>query len=279
MNTKKISITTWVMRVILVLAAFSSLVPIYFAAVTSFKTMNEFYKDVWAMPETLIWQNYVDAFSTGRIGDYFLNSVIITIATIVGIQVCAILCAYALARLKVPHTEIIVVVLLAFQILPTEAKVIPLYIIMSKIGIMSVPYLAQIIAYIGWSLAGTTVIMKNFFQSVPNELLESARMDGSSEMNTMLKIVLPLMKSSLMTCVVLNFTFAWGELMWAQIATLMTDTGIPLTVGLLNFQGEFGTQWPLLSAAMIMILIPLFVFFAFAQRYFVIGITSGSVKG
>ena len=150
---------------------------------------------------------------------------------------------------------------------------------MTKMSILKVTYLSQILAYAGWSLPGTIIIMKNFFQSIPGELLEAARIDGSSEVNTMVKVILPLMKSSVMTCIVMNFSFAWGELMWAQISTLLTDKGIPLTVGLLNFQGEFGTQWPPLCAAIIMILIPLFILFGFAQKYFVAGLTAGSVKG
>lgn len=77
----------------------------------------------------------------------------------------------------------------------------------------------------------------------------------------------------------MNFSFAWGELMWAQLSTIASSKGIQITVGLLNFQGMYGTNWPLLCAAIVMVLIPLFVLFAFAQKYFVAGLTSGSVKG
>lgn len=279
MNIKKFSLSKWLIRIILLLSVVVCVIPIYFSGITSFKTMQEFYADVWSLPEILHFENYVDAFVTGKIGSYFVNSVVITIASVIIIQIFSVLCAYALARLKVPHVELIVLILLAIQILPTETMVIPLYMMMTKLSIIKVTYLAQILAYAGWSLPGTIIIMKNFFQSIPGELLEAARIDGSSEVNTMMKVILPLMKSSVMTCVVLNFSFAWGELMWAQISTLLTDKGIPLTVGLLNFQGEFGTQWPPLCAAIIMILIPLFVLFGFAQKYFVAGLTAGSVKG
>ena len=279
MNTKKISISKWMIRLLLLLSMIVCIIPIYFSGITSFKTMQEFYADVWSLPKVLHLENYVEAFVTGKIGSYFINSVIITAVTVILIQIFSILCAYALARLKVPHVELIVLILLGIQILPTETMVIPLYMMMTKMSILKVTYLSQILAYAGWSLPGTIIIMKNFFQSIPGELLEAARIDGSSEVNTMVKVILPLMKSSVMTCIVMNFSFAWGELMWAQISTLLTDKGIPLTVGLLNFQGEFGTQWPPLCAASIMILIPLFIVFGFAQKYFVAGLTAGSVKG
>ncbi len=151
--------------------------------------------------------------------------------------------------------------------------------ICSKLGITKVTYLPQIVAYVGWCLPGTIIIMKNFFMSIPVELLEAARIDGSGEVKTMTKIALPLMKSSILTCVVFNFCFAWGELMWAQLSTVASSKGIQITVGLLNFQGIYGTNWPLLCAAIIMILTPLFVLFAFTQRYFVAGLTSGGLKG
>lgn len=279
MNTKKFTISSVVIRVILLCAVFVCIIPIYFAGITSLKTMQEFYADVWALPTSFQWINYVNAVVTGRIGEYFFNSVFLAVSCIILIQFCGILCAYALARLKVPHAELCIIILLGIQILPTETVVIPLYMMMSGLKILKVTYMAQIIAYVGWSLPGTTIIMKNFFQTIPVELLESARIDGSSEMNTMVKVVLPLMKGSIMTCVVMNFSYVWGELIWAQIATLLTDKGIPLTVGLLNFQSEFGTQWPSLCAAILIVIIPQFIMFAFTQKYFVAGLTTGSVKG
>ena len=140
-------------------------------------------------------------------------------------------------------------------------------------------YMPIILAYVGWSIPGTTIILKNFFDTVPRELLEAARIDGSGEVRNMFKIVLPLMKGALSTCIVMNFTFIWGELMWARTATLTTAKGLPLTVGLMNFKGEFGTNWPLLCAAICMIIIPLYLVFLFLQKYLVTSMTAGSVKG
>lgn len=275
-KTNKIDMTV---RVLLIFMSAASILPLYFSLTTSLKSMKEFYGNIWSFPTSFRVANYFEAFSVGHVGEYLFNSIVITLLTIFFVQICAILCAYALARLKIKGAEIVVLFLFAINILPQESSIIPLFMICSKLGITKVTYLPQIVAYVGWCLPGTIIIMKNFFMSIPVELLEAARIDGSGEVKTMTKIALPLMKSSILTCVVFNFCFAWGELMWAQLSTVASSKGIQITVGLLNFQGIYGTNWPLLCAAIIMILTPLFVLFAFTQRYFVAGLTSGGLKG
>ena len=253
--------------------------PVVFAAITSLKSTDEFYRNIWALPEEILVSNYGKAFQVGRLGEYMINSVIISIASLACIQILALLAAYALSRLKIPHVEIFLVALLLMQVLPTESMIIPLYITVSKLHMLDIPYMSTILGYVGWSLPGTIIILKNFFDTVPMDLLEAARIDGSGEVNTMTRIILPLMKAPMMTCLIMNFTYVWGELMWAQVTTLLTDKGIPITVGLLNFKGQYGTNWPLLTAAIVIILVPLLVIFIALQKYFVAGLTAGSVKG
>lgn len=266
-------------RFILVILAVSSLYPILFAFQTSFKTMKEFYASIWSWPQHIGIENYAEAMVVGKVGEYFGNSIIIAVCSIVLIQIISILAAYSIARLKLPKPELILLVCFGLQLLPTETIIIPLYIIMSKIGILETMFVPIIIAYVGWSIPGTTIILKNYFDTTPVELLEAARIDGAGEVTTMFKIVLPLMKGAIATCAVMNFTFVWGELMWARTATLVTTKGIPLTVGLLNFKGQYGTNWPLLCAAVCVIVLPLYLVFLFLQKYFVAGLTAGSVKG
>lgn len=269
----------WIFRVFLLLFSVICLYPIFFSFQTSLKTMNEFYGDIWAWPEQLRFGNYIEAMVKGQVGEYFMNSVIIAVLSLLLIETFSIMAAYAIARLRLPRPELILLFCFGIQLLPTETIIIPLYIMMSKLGIIRTTFWPIVIAYVGWSIPGTTIILKNYFDTVPTELLESARIDGAGEITTMFKIVLPLMKSALATCIVMNFTFVWGELMWAQTATLVTTKGIPLTVGLLNFQDQFGTDWPLLCAAVCVIVIPLYLLFLFLQKYFVASMTAGGVKG
>ena len=266
-------------RAVLVVFAVIYVYPIIFAGITSFKTLPEFYTNIWAMPQKFLYRNYVDAFYTGKIGEYFFNSVLIAVLSIVLFQLFSTMAAYALTRLKIPHTNLILLLFFALQILPTETIIIPLYVEMTKLGFMRLQYVPIILAYVGWSIPGSTIILKNFFDTVPQELLEAARIDGCGEIRSLFKITLPLMKSAICTVATMNLNFVWGELMWAQISTLLTDKGLPLTVGLLNFKGQISTNWPQLCAAIIIVVLPLYTLFLFTQKYFIAGLTAGGVKG
>ncbi len=268
-----------ILRLLLLCFSVVYIYPVIFAVITSLKTLPEFYTDIWALPKKFLYGNYIEAFFTGKIGEYFLNSVIIAVCSILAIQVISTMAAYALTRLRVPHTNLILLILFALQILPTETIIIPLYVEMSKIGFLRMQYVPIIIAYVGWSIPGSAIILKNFFETVPKELLEAARIDGSGEVKRLFLIVLPLMKSAVCTVSIMNFNFVWGELMWAQIATLLTDKGLPLTVGLLNFKGQISTNWPQLCAAICIVILPLYLIFLLMQKYFIAGLTAGGVKG
>lgn len=279
MNTKKINIPINLMRLFLIIMAVSSIFPVLFSVFTSFKTNQEFYKNIWALPEKLRIENYFTAIINGKIGEYAINSVTISAVSLALVLVIGIMAAYALSRMRIPGAELFLVALILIQILPTESIIIPEYMIVSKLGLLRTKYWAMILPYVGWMLPGTIIILANFFKTIPMELIEAARIDGASELKTMLKIIAPLMKSSIATCLVFNFCFVWGELMWAQIATLVKEDGIPLTIGLLNFKGLYSTDWGATAAAICIITIPLYVLFLFTQRYFIEGLTAGSVKG
>jgi ABC-type glycerol-3-phosphate transport system permease component len=268
-----------IIRIVLIAFVILNIYPILFTLFTSLKPTEEFYSNIWSLPRNLFLQNYLNAFTIGHIGKYFLNSVVIAMITLSCVTVFGTFAAYALARLHIPFVRTIIGILLLVQILPTESMILPLYVLMSKLKLLNVTYVPISLAYLGWLLPGTIVILKNFFQTMSAEILESARIDGSSEINTMFRIVFPLTGGAIATCTVLNFCYIWGELMWAQLTTLTTDKGMPLTVGLISFQGQYSTDWGLMTAAICMILIPLFVLFIFLQKYFVQGLTAGAVKG
>ena len=279
MNTKKSSVSVWVIRVFLIIMAVISIFPLVFAILTSFKNNQEFYANIWALPEKLRVENYAYAFIAGKVGEYALNSIFIAVVSLSVTIVFAVLAAYALARLKIKGAELILVMLILIQVLPTESLIIPEYMIVSRLGLLNVKYAAMILPYIGWMLPGTIIILSNFFKTIPMELIESARIDGATEMTTMRKIIVPLMKAPVATCLVFDFCFVWGELMWAQLTTLSRTDGLPLSIGLLNFKGMYSTEWGQMTAAICMVIVPMYILFIFTQKYFIAGLTAGGVKG
>ena len=280
MNSKiRWKLSPFLTRGVLIIFAIINIFPLMFALMTSFKTNQEFYKSIWALPTTLHFENYSKAFVTGRIGEYALNSAIVAVITLAITVVFSTIAAYALSRLHVPGAEIILTALILLQSLPTESILIPEYMIIGRLHLLKNLYLAMALPYSAWYIPANIVILANFFATVPMELIESARIDGASEMKALINIILPLMKAPVSTCLVLDFCGVWGELMWAQIVTLTSNKGLTLTIGLLNFKGMFGTDWGAMTAAICMISIPLIVAFIFTQKYFVQGLTSGGVKG
>ena len=278
-GTKKGNIALVFIRIALILFLLINVYPLIFVLLTSLKSTSDFLGNIWSVPKVFVWQNYAEAWVNGHIGEYFINSIIVTSVSLSIILVIGSLAGYALAKMNVPGTGLIIVIMLVLITIPAESLVIPLYIMMVKMKIINTIYIPLIITYIGWTLPFSIVVLKNFFESFSTTLLEAARLDGSGELNTFAKIVVPLMMPAIGTVVVFNFCSIWGELMWARIATASVDRGLTLTCGLLAFKGEYDTNWGPMSAAICIILIPLIAMFLVLQKYFVEGLTTGAVKG
>lgn len=265
-------------RVILFLAFFLTAYPIIFVMITAVKSTKEFYTNVWSLPRHYAWSNFYDAWVTAHIGQYFLTSFIVVFISVLLIVILGALAGYALARLNIPYAEVITFLFMSTLMLPSESVIMPLYLMMSKLGWIG-GYETLIIPYIGWGLPITIYILKNFFTTIPKELLESARMDGSGETRTFVQIIVPLMLPAIATVSIFNLVSFWGELIWANTTLSVSSTIRTLPMGVLAFQSQFATDWGPLSASMCIVLIPLIVFFMFVQKYFIQGITGGSVKG
>jgi len=281
MNIKKMKLSEksliMFIRIVLVIFVISTLYPIIFVLLTSLKTSNEFYNNIWFFPKEIAWQNYQYAWVTASIGKYFLNSVIVVGITVFVSLVLAALAGYALAKLNVPKADLIMLSIFLLTMLPSESIIMPMYIMTSKLK-MTGTYGALIIPYIGWGLALTIYIFRNFFKTIPMEIIEAARIDGCGEFSTFLKVVMPMMLPATATNAILLFLGWWGELLWASIE-LSTSSIKTLPLGITAFVQSSGTNWGPLCAASCIILIPVVGFFLLTQKYFIAGLTGGAVKG
>ena len=136
-----------------------------------------------------------------------------------------------------------------------------------------------ILPYIAWQIPFSMYIIKQYFETIPSELIESGRIDGCTEFQAFFHIMLPLVKPAMATIVVFTFIGNWGELMWANIATASNATIKTLPVGLLNCKTEMGVEWGQYTAGICMVTLPLMLVFGYFQKYFVSGLTNGAVKG
>ncbi|SFT06618.1 carbohydrate ABC transporter permease [Paenibacillus sp. BC26] len=281
MNIRIAELKMWiganVSRSVVVAFLLLTVYPILFVLQTSLKTTEEFYVNIWGLPHQFAWSNYSKAWADAHIGQYFTTSMGIVGSSVVCIVILGALAGYALARLRVPHAEVVLFLVLLPTFLPSETVIMPLYIMMSKMKLVGT-HLSLILPYIGWSLPMTIYIFQAFFKSLPNELLEAARVDGCTETKTFTRVTAPLMLPAIATVSIFAFVGLWGELLWASIA-LSTTSMRTIPFGVISFKSQFATDWGPMTAAICIVLIPLVVFFLFVQRYFIQGVTGGAVKG
>lgn len=265
-------------RIVVLIYLLLIIYPVIFVLNTSFKPSSEFYHNVWGFPIDFTTANYGEAWVSGRIGSAFLNSFYIVILTVAAIVVFGAMAGYALARLKIPGANVIVLLLVGLTMLPSESVLMPIYITMSRIGMIGTRE-SLVIPYIGWGLPITIYIFRDFFLTVPVEMMEAARIDGCTEFKTFTKVVAPLMLPAIATCAIFNVVNFWGELLWATVALSSQSATRTISMGVIEFQGQFATDWGPMTAAICIVMIPLMVFFLFTQKYFVRGLTAGGVKG
>lgn len=267
----------WMIRLVLILFVIITIYPMIFVFLTSLKSTNEFYKNIWFWPSSIEWENYRYAWQVAKIGSYFVTSIIVVTTVVAATLILGALAGYALAKLKIPKANVIMLSIFLLTMLPSEAILMPMYIMVSKLGLAGT-YASLIIPYIGWGLALTIYIYRNFFATVPTEIIEAARIDGCTEARTFVKVVFPMMLPATATNAIFIFLGWWGEMLWASV-DLSTSTIKTLPLGITAFVQSAGTAWGPLCAASCIILIPVILFFIFTQKYFVAGLTGGAVKG
>jgi raffinose/stachyose/melibiose transport system permease protein len=282
MNTEHTSLsgplTTWVSRLLVVLYVLLIVYPIVFVVLTSLKPTSEFFDNIWGVPHTFAWSNYARAWTDGGIGKAFFNSVLVVVVAVAGTLSFGALAGYALARLEIPRANLIALALVLMTMLPTESVLIPEYLLTSKLGLTGTRT-ALIITYIGWALPLTIFIFRGFFLTIPAELIEAARIDGAGELRTFYSVIIPLMLPPIATSAIVTFVGLWGELLWALVVLSNQAAIRTLPFSVVEFKGQYATDWGPLSAAVCIVVLPLVIFFLYTQKYFVQGLTSGAVKG
>jgi ABC-type glycerol-3-phosphate transport system permease component len=231
------------------------------------------------IPETITFDNYINLFVTGDgvFFKYLLNTVFVTAITIFLVIFISSLAGYVFSNLRFKGLNIFFVLILATMMVPFQSLLIPIYNLLQKVGLLNT-YWGLILIYTTFALPFTVFMMKNSFEIIPKSLRESALLDGCSEIQVFFKIYLPLSWPGLATIAVYTFMRVWNEFLVALIFT-SDETVQTLQVGLTNFAlSRYRTSWEMITSGSIVSVIPIVIFFIFLQRYFIKGLTSGSVK-
>lgn len=265
-------------RIVSILLAITVVYPLIFIFLVSLKDNKEFFSNVFGLPELWRWSNYVSAWTEGGLSGYIKNSVVVSMAAVLASVLISALGGYALSKMYIPKAGLILGVLMSLNFVPGVAVYIPLYSQMNQMHLSGTLWML-ILPYIAWQIPFSIYIFKNFFDTVPSELIEAARVDGCTELKIFGTVILPLVRPAIATVMVFNFINIWGEYMWASIASVASTKISTLPVGLLYFRGEYGIEWGPFAAAIMIIIVPLLLIFIYLQKYFIQGLTSGAVKG
>ena len=275
-------------RVIAVIVTYALLIPLGIAFMmpfivmvsTALKPLNEVFKfPPRIIPETVVWQNFPDGWYGYGYVDFTIctwNSLKITINNIIGNLFSCTLAAYAFARLKARGKNILFAIVLATMLLPNEALVIPQFILFNRLGWLDTHLPLMVPAWFGWPFF--IFLLRQFFLSIPEELVDAAKIDGAGHLRILLQIFVPLSKPALATLAIFAFIGNWNNF-FGPLLYLRTPSVQTLPVCLVQYQGAYGnTDWHLMMAVATIAVIPVLLIFIFGQRYFVEGIATSGVK-
>ena len=261
--------------VILILLLF----PLFWTLNTSLKTEVEIFNNppTW-YPHELNLKTYAAQVQTGDFNMFrsFLNSFIISISAMAIAVVLAIPASYSIARYRFKGRNVIFLGFLVTQMLPVSVLLTPMFIMFRNLNLYNTPF-AAVLADATIGIPFSVLILKNYFSSIPKSLEEAAYIDGCNRFTAFIKVLVPITKPGIMVCAIFSFLYAWGDLAYGMTFILDQEKR-PITAGIFNFMGQYGTKWSYLSAFAIVAIIPVILIFIFMQKYIISGMTSGAVK-
>ncbi len=261
---------------VLMAATAITLIPIIWVFASALKSNKEIRENALALPQEWRFQNYIDAWFGASFDQYFFNSIFITVTSVAIVLFLSSLAAYAFAKMRFPGNQMIFFVFLIGMAFPLSAKLGPLLSLMYELNLAN-SRLGLILVYVAGSLPFAILMLRAFFQGFPQELEDSAALDGCSRFQFYLRILLPLSKPSLMALGIFVFMGTWNEFFQALLL-INEDSKRTLPLGLTAFQDEYFTDFALSFAGINITAVPVIIVYIMFQRNLIEGITVGSLK-
>jgi multiple sugar transport system permease protein len=269
--------TQWLYTIALPIVLILWLFPLLGVALTSLRPASDLAQgNYFGMPSGIAWENYKFIFTETPIGQYMINSLWVTIPTVIGAVGLSLMTGFALAVYGFRSNIIIFFMFVAGNFVPFQILMVPVRDMTLQLGMYDTWY-GLALFHIAFQTGFCTLFMRNFIKALPFELIEAARVEGVTEWRIFLYIVLPLMRPAIAALSVLVFTFIWNDFFWATVLTQGVDSQ-PITAGLSSLNGQWIAQWHLVSAGSILAALPPVAMFFLMQKHFIAGLTLGAVK-
>ena len=265
-------------RIILYVTLIVWMLPLAGVFLTSFRSLADINSgNYWGWPsEFALVENYTQVFTVTPMIQYFLNSLVITIPTVLGTLLLSSLAGYSLAKHRFRGNFLIFALFIAGNFVPAQILMIPVRNLTLNLGVYDTK-LALILFHTSFQIGFCTFFLRGFIKELPHELIESARIEGASEFRVYWNIILPLILPALAALAVLEFTFIWNDYFWALVL-VQGDEARPVTLGIQALRGRWTASWHLISAGSIVAALPPVVLFFMLQKHFITGLTLGAIK-
>ncbi|MCM3409618.1 carbohydrate ABC transporter permease [Metabacillus litoralis] len=256
--------------------SFVIIFPLIWLCLSGLKSNRDFFLNTWSLPEEWLWGNYKAAWDAG-VGDFFFNSVFVTVVSVTIILLLGAMAAYGLSRFQFKGQNMLLVIILSGLMLAPQVSLLPLYKLLQAVGLYNT-YGALILPYVAFQLPFAIFLMRSYFLSIPKELEESAIIDGCNSWKVFWHIILPMGKPIIASAALLTGMFVWNEFMFALV--FIEDSSLrTIPVGLMNLRSQLNTNFGIQLAGLAISALPMVIAYIMFQKQFVRGISAGGVKG
>jgi multiple sugar transport system permease protein/raffinose/stachyose/melibiose transport system permease protein len=264
----------WWRHAALIIITIFLFIPFIVSLIISFKDLNQFAVNPYGITFPLHWDNYAAAWDS--VHTYILNSVIVSGTTVIGVVIVAALSAYVFARFEFPGKQLLFYLILSLIMIPGILTLVPSFVLVKNLGLLNT-WGALILPFIAGGQVGAIFILRTFYEAMPEELFEAARIDGAGEVTIFARIAMPLSQSILGVVAVFNVLDTWNQFVW-PLVVLQSDNLFTLALGLFSYRNLYYTAWGQLMAGYVIAAVPLIILFAFTSRLFVEGLAAGALK-
>lgn len=274
---QKFSVGMIVVYICLILFACSTIFPMLWVLQNAFKTSNEIIQNSFTLPKSLMWQNFVTAISKLNILKGYANSLIISGIVLLGVVFFSSLAGYVLARFKFPGNKFFRTLVIGSLLIPVFATILPVFEMLYHWKLIDT-HLGVILPQIAGNLPFAILVLTGFMETVPKELEEAGLVEGCTMWDIYSKIIVPISKPAFATTAIFTFLWSYNDL-FTSLIIIRTKGRMPINVLLTEISSQYGTDYGLMCAVIVLIILPVLLFYMIAQKQIVEGMTAGAVKG